>query len=317
MKKNGRIVKSLAGFYYVESDGEIYQTRARGNFRKKGMKPVVGDFVEFSTEENSEGYVLAIGERKNSLIRPSIANIDQAVIIMSTVNPNFSLNLLDRFLVFLEHKMIQPMVYISKLDLLADSSVNSAEKTNPSVNSESDKNTFTNWAAYEKFKKDYEEIGYQIFFDTADLVSSLEGKVTVFMGQTGAGKTTLLNKIAPEMNLETGETSEKLGRGRHTTRHVEFFELAGGLIADTPGFSSLDYEVTNQPDLNAAFPELLKISHGCKFRECTHTHEPNCAVKVALENQEILTSRYENYLQLLNEINNTRETYAKKRKKQS
>jgi ribosome biogenesis GTPase len=131
------------------------------------------------------------------------------------------------------------------------------------------------------------------------------------MGQTGAGKTTLLNFIAPEMNLETGETSDKLGRGRHTTRHVEFFHVADGLIADTPGFSNLDYDVHNQPDLNAAFPEILQASHGCKFRECTHTHEPDCAVK---DNADILPSRYENYLQLLTEINNTRETYAKRRK---
>ncbi|MGX9820043.1 ribosome small subunit-dependent GTPase A [Lactococcus lactis] len=306
MIKNGRIVKSLAGFYDVESEGEVYQTRARGNFRKKGMKPVVGDFVEFSTEENSEGYILKIGERKNSLIRPSIANIDQAVIIMSTVSPNFSLNLLDRFLVFLEHKNIHPMIYISKLDLL----------TEMQEGSDKNKKTFNQLTDYEQIKSDYEQIGYDVFFDAEHLVSNLAGKVTVFIGQTGAGKTTLLNKIAPEMQLATGETSEKLGRGRHTTRHVEFFELAGGLIADTPGFSSLDYEVTNQPDLNAAFPEILRISHDCKFRECTHTHEPSCAVKLALENHEILESRYDNYLQILDEINHTRETYEKKRKKQ-
>lgn len=120
MVKKGRIIKSLAGFYNVESEGQVYQTRARGNFRKKGMKPIVGDFVDFSAEENSEGYILDIHKRRNSLIRPSIANIDQAVIIMSTVNPDFSLNLLDRFLVFLEHKDIQPLIYISKLDLLED-----------------------------------------------------------------------------------------------------------------------------------------------------------------------------------------------------
>ncbi|AYG00986.1 ribosome small subunit-dependent GTPase A [Lactococcus allomyrinae] len=292
MIKNGRIVKSLAGFYDVAVGDKVYQTRARGNFRKKGMKPVVGDFVDFSAEKNSEGYILNIHERKNSLVRPSIANIDQAVVIMSTVNPDFSLNLLDRFLVFLEHKNIHPLIYISKLDLITEQS------------------------EYEKFRTNYEGIGYEIFFDAEYLVKVLHDKVTVFMGQTGAGKTTLLNKIAPEMELATGETSEKLGRGRHTTRHVEFFEVANGLIADTPGFSSLDYEVDNQPDLNAAFPEILRISHNCKFRECTHTHEPECAVKEALEHQEILKSRYENYLQLLNEINKTRETYAKRRKKQ-
>lgn len=292
MIKNGRIVKSLSGFYYVESDGLVYQTRARGNFRKKGMKPVVGDFVSFSAEENSEGYVLEMKSRKNQLIRPAIANIDQAVVVMSTVSPNLSLNLLDRFLAFLENKSIKPLIYISKLDLLDDLQ----EMTT--------------------FKENYEKIGYEIFFDTDSLVKELKGKVTVFMGQTGVGKTTLLNKIAPEMDLETGETSEKLGRGRHTTRHVEFFHVAEGLIADTPGFSSLDYEIDNLPDLNNAFPEIAKMSHGCKFRECTHTHEPECDVKVAVENQEILQSRYDNYLQLLSEINKTRETYAKKRKKQ-
>ena len=183
MIKNGRIVKSLAGFYDVESEGEVYQTRARGNFRKKGMKPVVGDFVEFSTEENSEGYILKIGERKNSLIRPSIANIDQAVIIMSTVSPNFSLNLLDRFLVFLEHKNIHPMIYISKLDLL----------TEMQEGLDKNKKTFNQLTDYEQIKSDYEQIGYDVFFDAEHLVSNLAGKVTVFMGQTGAGKTTLLN----------------------------------------------------------------------------------------------------------------------------
>ena len=293
MIKNGRIVKSLAGFYDVEADGEIYQTRARGNFRKRGMKPVVGDFVSFSTAENSEGYVLELEERKNQLIRPAIANIDQAVIVMSTLSPDFSLNLLDRFLVFLEHKKIKPLIYISKTDLLE------------------------NLSALTEIKKDYEKIGYAVFFDSSALTESLAGKVTVFMGQTGVGKTTLLNKIAPEMQLATGETSEKLGRGRHTTRHVEFFRVANGLIADTPGFSSLDYEVDNAPDLNNAFPEIAYISRNCKFRECTHTHEPDCAVKKALENHEILSSRYENYLQLLTEINKTRETYAKRLKKQS
>lgn len=285
-------MKSLAGFYDVQTEsGEVFQTRARGNFRKKGMKPVVGDFVDFSAEENSEGYVLAVHERKNQLVRPSIANIDQAVVIMSTLSPDFSLNLLDRFLVFLEYKKIQPLIYISKLDLVEG-------------------------LDYEKIQRDYEQIGYAVFFEVEELGQELRGRVTVFMGQTGVGKTTLLNKIAPDMQLETGETSEKLGRGRHTTRHVELFSLMGGLIADTPGFSSLDYEVDNQPDLNSSFPEIARFSQDCKFRECSHTHEPECAVKAALENQQILQSRYDNYVQLLTEINKTRETYAKRRKKQ-
>ena len=283
----GRIIKSLAGFYYVESDGVVYQTRARGNFRKKGQTPYVGDFVDFSAEDHSEGYILAIHDRKNSLVRPPIVNIDQAVVIMSAKEPDFNANLLDRFLVLLEHKAIEPIVYISKMDLL----------TNPD-----------DIAA---IQKQYQEIGYHFCTSLEELLPLLTDKVTVFMGQTGVGKSTLLNKIAPELKLETGEISDSLGRGRHTTRAVSFYNVNGGKIADTPGFSSLDYEITNVEDLNKAFPELRRLSRSCKFRSCTHTHEPSCAVKDALEAGELWKSRYDNYLQFLSEIENRRETYKK------
>lgn len=283
----GRIIKSLAGFYYVESDGVVYQTRARGNFRKKGQTPYVGDFVDFSAEDHSEGYILAIHDRKNSLVRPPIVNIDQAVVIMSAKEPDFNANLLDRFLVLLEHKAIEPIVYISKMDLL----------TNPD-----------DIAA---IQKQYQEIGYHFCTSLEELLPLLTDKVTVFMGQTGVGKSTLLNKIAPELKLETGEISDSLGRGRHTTRAVSFYNVNGGKIADTPGFSSLDYEITNVEDLNKAFPELRHLSRFCKFRSCTHTHEPSCAVKDALEAGELWKSRYDNYLQFLSEIENRRETYKK------
>ncbi|MFC3927309.1 ribosome small subunit-dependent GTPase A [Streptococcus caprae] len=287
----GKIIKSLAGFYYVESDGQIYQTRARGNFRKKGQTPYVGDWVEFSAEENSEGYILSIAERKNSLVRPPIVNIDQAVVIMSAKEPDFNPNLLDRFLVLLEHKGIKPIIYISKMDLL----------DNPEEMAEI-------------FKR-YDEIGYWIVETPDQLLPLLTGKITVFMGQTGVGKSTLLNKIAPELALETGEISDSLGRGRHTTRAVTLFDVNGGWIADTPGFSSLDYEVTTAEDLNVAFIDLYYVSRSCKFRSCTHTHEPGCAVKPAVESGEIWQSRYDNYLQLLSEIENRRETYKKTAKK--
>jgi len=283
----GRIIKSLAGFYYVESDGVVYQTRARGNFRKKGQTPYVGDFVDFSAEDHSEGYILAIHDRKNSLVRPPIVNIDQAVFIMSAKEPDFNANLLDRFLVLLEHKAIEPIVYISKMDLL----------TNPD-----------DIAA---IQKQYQEIGYHFCTSLEELLPLLTDKVTVFMGQTGVGKSTLLNKIAPELKLETGEISDSLGRGRHTTRAVSFYNVNGGKIADTPGFSSLDYEITNVEDLNKAFPKLRHLSCSCKFRSCTHTHEPSCAVKDALEAGELWKSRYDNYLQFLSEIENRRETYKK------
>ena len=237
----GTIVKALAGFYYVESEGKVYQTRARGNFRKKGQTPYVGDEVEFSAEKDSEGYILKIAERKNSLVRPPIVNIDQAVVIMSAKEPDFNPNLLDRFLVLLEQKAIRPIIYISKLDLLED-----------------DKEL-------DAFLDVYQAIGYDTAKTVAELLPFLTSKKTVFMGQTGVGKSPLLNKIAPDLQLETGEISESLGRGRHTTRAVSFYNLNGGKIADTPGFSSLDYEVDNAEDLNRAFPEIAQVSHGCKF----------------------------------------------------
>ena len=261
----GTIVKALAGFYYVESDGHIYQTRARGNFRKKGQTPYVGDQVEFSAEENSEGYILSIAPRKNSLVRPPIVNIDQAVVIMSAKEPDFNANLLDRFLVLLEHKGIHPIVYISKLDLLE------------------------NLEPIHYYQGIYQAIGYDFVLSIEELLPLLTDRTTVFMGQTGVGKSTLLNKIAPDLELETGEISDSLGRGRHTTRAVSFYYLNGGKIAD--------------------------VSHSCKFRTCTHTHEPACAVKPAVEKEEIATFRYEDYLQFLSEIENRRETYKKVSKK--
>ena len=287
----GIIIKSLAGFYYVEADGQVYQTRARGNFRKKGQTPYVGDFVDFSAEDQSEGYILKIHERKNSLVRPPIVNIDQAVVIMSAKEPDFNANLLDRFLVLLEQKTIEPLIYISKLDLLEDRS------------------------QLDDYKAIYEKIGYPFLYSLEELLPHLDKKVTVFMGQTGVGKSTLLNKIAPELALETGQISDSLGRGRHTTRAVSFYNVNGGKIADTPGFSSLDYEVKESELLNDCFPELAEVSQGCKFRTCTHTHEPACAVKLALETGKVAQSRYDNYLQFLSEIEQTRETFKKVSKK--
>ena len=287
----GIIIKSLAGFYYVEADGQVYQTRARGNFRKKGQTPYVGDFVDFSADDQSEGYILKIHERKNSLVRPPIVNIDQAVVIMSAKEPDFNANLLDRFLVLLEQKTIEPLIYISKLDLVEDRS------------------------QLDAYKAIYEKIGYPFLFSLEELLPHLDKKVTVFMGQTGVGKSTLLNKIAPELALETGQISDSLGRGRHTTRAVSFYNVNGGKIADTPGFSSLDYEVKESELLNDCFPELAEVSQGCKFRTCTHTHEPACAVKLALESGQVAQSRYDNYLQFLSEIEQTRETFKKVSKK--
>ncbi|EHI68948.1 ribosome small subunit-dependent GTPase A [Streptococcus ictaluri] len=286
----GKIIKSLAGFYYVESEGQVYQTRARGNFRQKGQKPYVGDLVDFSADDQSEGYILAIHQRKNSLVRPPIVNIDQAVVIMSVKEPDFNSNLLDRFLILLEHKGIHPVIYISKMDLLRD-----PEEVQ----------------AIAEIGRNYRKIGYDFVMDLESFLPLLADKTTVFMGQTGVGKSTLLNQIAPDLALETGEISDSLGRGRHTTRAVSFYNTHGGKIADTPGFSSLDYEIDNAEDLNEAFPDLRHVSHDCKFRSCTHTHEPQCAVKEAVDKGLIWSVRYHNYLQFLSEIEDRRETYKK------
>ncbi|MEG0373000.1 MAG: ribosome small subunit-dependent GTPase A, partial [Enterococcus sp.] len=216
----GQIRKALSGFYYVASEGKIHQTRARGNFRKKKLTPLVGDEVVFSSEENSEGYILELLPRKNELVRPPVANVDQGVIVTSLVEPNFSYNLLDRFLVTLENNDIHPIIYLSKTDIVSDSTM------------------------VEKIRSVYEPLGYPVIDGEQDkkkLTDLFAHQLTVFMGQSGAGKSTLLNDVSPELNLATGEISDALGRGRHTTRHVELLELFDGLVADTPGFSSIEF----------------------------------------------------------------------------
>ncbi|GAA2914467.1 ribosome small subunit-dependent GTPase A [Enterococcus pseudoavium] len=286
----GQIRKALSGFYYVSSGGKIHQTRARGNFRKKKLTPLVGDEVVFSSEENSEGYILELLPRKNDLVRPPVANVDQGVVVTSLVEPNFSYNLLDRFLVTLENKGIYPVIYLSKTDLVADQTL---------VN---------------EIRTVYEPLGYPVIDGEQDkqrLTDLFAEKLTVFMGQSGAGKSTLLNDVSPELNLETGEISDALGRGRHTTRHVELLELFGGLVADTPGFSSIEFLEISADELPKEFPEFLAAAPECRFRECHHVNEPGCEVKRRLEIGEIAQTRYDNYLQFLQEIEKRRPVYKK------
>lgn len=287
----GQIRKALSGFYYVFSEGEMYQTRARGNFRKRGLTPLVGDEVVFSSEENSEGYILELLPRKNELVRPPVANVDLGVVVTSLVEPKFSYNLLDRFLVTLESKGIDPVIYLSKTDLTKDE------------------------AQVADIQAVYEPLGYPVIAGLAEkyrLVQLFSDKLTVFMGQSGAGKSTLLNELAPELQLATGEISESLGRGKHTTRHVELLELFNGLVADTPGFSSIDFLDLPAEELPKDFPEFLAAAPYCRFRECRHVKEPGCEVKKRVEAGEINQSRYDNYLQFLQEIENRRPVYKKK-----
>ncbi|ALS36408.1 ribosome biogenesis GTPase [Enterococcus rotai] len=294
----GQIRKALSGFYYIYADGATFQTRARGNFRNRNITPLVGDEVMFESDNPTDGYLLEVFPRHNELVRPPVANVDQGVVVMSMVEPNFSYNLLDRFLVTLEDKGIAPIIYLTKVDLLND----------------------TEKVSVADVQHVYEKIGYPVIAATKtnddEAVRALEQyfpeRLTVFMGQSGAGKSTLLNKISPDLQLATDEISESLGRGKHTTRHVELLPLYDGLVADTPGFSSIDFLEMEATELPKQFPEFVEASVSCKFRECMHRKEPNCEVKKRVEAGTIAQTRYDNYLQFLLEIENRRPIYKKK-----
>jgi ribosome biogenesis GTPase len=283
----GQIRKALSGYYYVYDNGELIQCRGRGVFRNRGESPLVGDFVEYTTEGSSDGVIMKILPRKNALIRPPISNVDQAFLVFSAKEPDFNPHLLDRFLVALESFQVKPIICITKMDLLSEEE------------------------QYEliPYLKDYREIGYiviETYKDDPTLLDQvhllIEGKTSVLAGQSGVGKSTLLNTLIPDLNLKTGEISHSLGRGRHTTRHVELIEVNGGLLADTPGFSSFDFDHIEKEELTACFPEFERIKDQCKFRGCLHLKEPQCAVKEGVETGDIRKYRYENYLQFLTEI---------------
>lgn len=283
----GKIIKALSGFYYVLTENkEVYQCRGRGVFRKQKISPLVGDEVIFQKNNNEEGYILEIKKRKNELIRPPIANVDQALLVFSAVEPRFSTLLLDRFLVLVEHKQIQPIICVTKMDLATDE--------------ERERMT--------SYSKEYQKIGYDFILTSSKtregmdlLLLYFKGKMTVLAGQSGVGKSSLLNALNPELQLKTSDISLHLGRGKHTTRHVELLEIGSGFVADTPGFSSLELDMPAE-DLSACFPELLRASENCKFRGCLHMKEPKCAVKEELEKGEILPYRYEHYQTFLQEI---------------
>lgn len=285
---NGQIRKALSGYYYVYDEGKLLQCRGRGVFRKRGEQPLVGDFVEYEkVEEGSDGVIKKIFPRKNELIRPPIANVDQSLLVFSVKEPDFNTILLDRFLVILESHQVIPIICLTKMDLLT-------EKEKDEINS---------------YIKIYKDIGYEVvdtYKNDPTLLDRLEpilkGKTTVLAGQSGVGKSTLLNTLIPNLNLKTGEISQSLGRGKHTTRHVELIEVADGLVADTPGFSSFEFDHLEKEDLTTCFPEFERKKDECKFRGCLHLKEPKCAIKAGVETGDILEFRYEHYLQFLQEI---------------
>lgn len=297
MVKRGQIRKSLSGFYYVYSDNKTYQTRARGVFRNQDITPLTGDYVEFEAENLEEGYIFKIEERKNELTRPPIANVDIGVCVCSAVEPDFSSQLLDRFLISLEANHMAAIIVLTKADLV--------EK-----------------AKLEEIKEQldyYESIGYPYLISSMDqpwsedaqsfFERNIANRTAVFIGQSGAGKSTLLNKLKPDLDLKTAEISLSLGRGKHTTRHVELLPLFNGLIADTPGFSALDFETIDSEELADYYPDFVQQSKNCKFTGCIHRSEPGCGVKKAVEEGHILQNRYDNYLVILDQIEKRKPKY--------
>ena len=290
----GRIIKALSGFYYVQTTDDLFQCKGRGVFRKKNITPLVGDFVTFDIREEKEGYITEIKPRTNELIRPPIANITQAIIVSSAIMPDFSTTLLDRFLVLIEAKEITPIIFLSKTDLL----------------------TVEQLTTLKKYQSDYEAIGYNVELFSAKepqdmdrIKDYLKDQVTVIAGQSGVGKSSFINTISPDALIKTADISKSLGRGKHTTRHVELIEVNGGLVADTPGFSALDFNEISAEELMDCFPEIRELKDNCKFRGCLHAKEPKCAVKTAAENGELPKYRYEHYINFLEEIQSRKPRY--------
>jgi len=296
MQRAGIILKSLAGFYYVEDTDtrEIITCRGRGLFRKDGFILLVGDHVKFDIADDGSGYITEALERQNQLVRPPIANVGKALVVFSCREPDFNIKFLDRLLAVIEAKHIEPIILISKIDLLTP---DEQEKLAPLLD------YYRGISYYVIEISAHEKIGL-------DKVKELVDKeIVVVCGQSGVGKSSMLNAIDEELDIEVNEISKALGRGKHTTRHVELHKLAGGLVADTPGFSALDLDELEAEDLREAFIEFVDVQDVCKFRGCLHVNEPKCAVKAGVDVGDILMSRYENYLQLLNEIQSRKVKY--------
>ena len=270
----GQIIKIVSDLHIVSYNGKNYDCKCRGKFRKDRIIPKVGDYVIFDLGKKVIEEVLP---RKNSFQRPSVANIDQAFLITSLRLPDFSLNLLDKLLVLMELHNVEPIICITKRDLLSTDELEKIDEV----------------LAY------YKNLGYQVIYNTdIDKIKKLlNNKTSVFTGQTGAGKSTLLNKLNPDWNLDTGEVSTTLGRGRHTTRVVELFEIENGKVLDTPGFSALDFYEYSNEQIRDGFIEFK--DYPCIYKDCMHKNEEECRVKIAVNDNNIMKSRYENYLKFI------------------
>ncbi len=294
----GLILKALSGFYYVESDNEIYECKARGSFRKSGVSPLVGDRVEFEITDQNKGVINSINDRKNVLLRPNVANIDKLFIVSSFETPAPNAFIIDKITAIAVYNNIEPIIVFNKCDM----------------------GDFSEWL------KIYENAGFKAFSVSAQtgegierLKDELKDAVSTFTGNSGVGKSSILNQLFGESIIKTGEVSEHLGRGRHTTRHIEAYRLSfGGFVVDTPGFSALEselYDYNFKEKLPLLFPDFKDYIYNCRFTSCSHTKEAGCAVVEAVKNGEIEISRHRSYLQLFEELKDLKPWEAANRKK--
>lgn len=286
---DGIIIKALSGFYYVKCNEIIYSCRAKGAFRNSNECPLVGDYVTIELGEDNTGTVSKIHERKNEFLRPPIANLDKLFIVISTCEPTPNRLNIDKLTAICEYKDIEPVIVITKTDLVDDFHL----------------------------LETYKNVGYSTIYlsnvDTnnfEEIHAQLNGSLSAFAGNTGVGKSSLLNNIFPDLTLATSHISKKLGRGRHTTRHVELFPVDNGYVADTPGFGSMDigkYDIIYKDKLELCFKEFAPHLNQCKFTGCSHTTEKGCAILAAVESGEISASRFESYVALYNDAKNLKE----------
>lgn len=291
----GKILKGIGGFYYVFTEKEqLYECKAKGIFRNQNIKPLVGDDVEMDIldEEMKKGNIINILERTNDLIRPAVANVDQAMIIFAAAKPAPNLNLLDRFLILMLQQKVETIICFNKTDVVSEKEISLLEET-------------------------YRNCGYRTLFTstfTEEGINSvkelLAHKTTVLAGPSGVGKSSIINLLSPEANTKTGEISEKIQRGKHTTRHSELIAVGDEtFVMDTPGFSSLYLEGLEKDELKEFFPEFKQYDSQCRFLGCMHLNEPDCNVKEALKNGEISKIRYKNYKDLFEELNNKKKKF--------
>ncbi|RKD27832.1 ribosome biogenesis GTPase [Caminicella sporogenes DSM 14501] len=284
--KEGIIVKGIGGFYYIKCGDNVYECRARGIFRKKNIKPLVGDYVKFTLNNENSGVIEEILDRKSELLRPPVANVEHAIIVFAAKNPEPNMILLDKMLVLGEVAGLKLTICINKIDLDENGEI------------------------IKKIQSIYKNTGYNIIFSSTkndlgidDIKNVLKNKITVFAGPSGVGKSSILNAVQSNLKLKTGDISRKIKRGKHTTRHTELLELDfGGWVVDTPGFTSLNIDFIESEKIAECFPEFRKYLDECKFTDCMHINEPDCKVKEALDNGFISKQRYENYVSFVKQI---------------